>query len=174
MRLIAKVRGAIQRYGRLLSRPHRKATFISAAVIGATCLALAGIEFALHPSEAQEVAAGGLAWLIFLEALFIYGRQVWITDDYDRAAAAAAEAERVRQQAQREREARKAPVPSIASSYAILGLNVNANEAEIRTAFRRLVKRFHPDSGWYTRTANAEKFRRVQEAYAEIRNLKGF
>lgn len=50
--------------------------------------------------------------------------------------------------------------------YAILGINRAATEAEIKAAFRRLAKKFHPDSGG--RDGNASKFREVHAAYQRI------
>ena len=47
--------------------------------------------------------------------------------------------------------------------YEILGLNKTASEQEIRKAYRRLAKEFHPDRN---KAADAEtKFKEVQEAY---------
>ncbi len=95
-------------------------------------------------------------------------------DDHDKAERAAAEAERVRQVASRERKLRKMSPASAASSYSILELNENATDMEIKRAFRKLVKRYHPDRSRYSASANAEKFRQVQEAYAVLRDHRGF
>ena len=47
--------------------------------------------------------------------------------------------------------------------YEVLGVDKNASEAEIKSAFRRLAKQYHPD---VCKEANAEeKFKEVQEAY---------
>jgi hypothetical protein len=166
--LEAKVRRTIHNYVRLFVRPHRKATLITLAVIGAISV----ISAVVLRTEANGAIGIGLVYFTFFGLLATWGRQVWITDDYDKAAAAAAQAERVRQQAHRDRQANKIPPPSVASSYAILGLNENATDMEIKTAFRKLVKRYHPDRRSYSAAANTDKFRRVQEAYAEIRNAR--
>jgi hypothetical protein len=147
----------IRNYGRLFAPPHLKATVITLVTIYAVFIFL------------EAIAAGFVFGLIIL-----WGRQAWITIDYDKAEAAAAEAERVHQQAQREREARKIPPPRAAFSYDILGLGESATDAEIRTSFRKLVKRYHPDRSRYSKAANAEKFRQVQEAYAVIRKRRAF
>ncbi|GAB4243433.1 MAG: hypothetical protein Kow00109_19210 [Acidobacteriota bacterium] len=49
--------------------------------------------------------------------------------------------------------------------YQILGVDEDASSEEIRSAYRRLVRRYHPDLGG---DAEAEKFRRVQEAYETL------
>jgi DnaJ-class molecular chaperone with C-terminal Zn finger domain len=47
--------------------------------------------------------------------------------------------------------------------YAVLGVSPLATQEEIRHAYRKLVRRFHPDSG--SEEASAERFQEVQEAY---------
>ncbi len=174
MGLRARVQRTIRNYARLFAQPHRKATLITLGVAGAIFMVPAVIHALFHRAAARVDFAVGISYFVFFGAIIFCGRQVWITDDYDRAERAAAEAERVRQQAQREREARRIIPPSAASSYAILGLNENATDIDIKTSFRKLVKRYHPDRSRYSRAANAEKFRQVQEAYAEIRIHRGF
>lgn len=50
--------------------------------------------------------------------------------------------------------------------YEVLGVDKNASEAEIKSAFRRLAKQYHPD---VCKEANAEeKFKEVQEAYSVL------
>jgi curved DNA-binding protein CbpA len=48
--------------------------------------------------------------------------------------------------------------------YSILGLSRNATTAEIKTAYRRLVKLYHPDKNPNNPSA-VEKFRLIQDAY---------
>jgi hypothetical protein len=155
LRLRARTLRIIHNYSRLFAPPHLKATLFIMATVCAVFTFL------------QATAAG-----FVLALTFLWGRQVWITEDYNQAESAAANADRVHQQAQRERESRKIPPPRVAFSYDILGLSENATDPEIRTAFRKLVKRYHPDRSRYSKAANAEKFRQVQEAYADIRKRR--
>lgn len=50
------------------------------------------------------------------------------------------------------------------SYYAILGISSSATEDEIRSAYRRLAKEFHPDHY----EGGSEIFREIQEAYAVL------
>lgn len=45
--------------------------------------------------------------------------------------------------------------------HEILGVKPGASEADIKKAYRKLAKKFHPDSG----AASGEEFRRITEAY---------
>lgn len=47
--------------------------------------------------------------------------------------------------------------------YSILGVNRNANQDEIKKAFRKLSMKYHPDRG-----GNEEKFKQINEAYATL------
>jgi molecular chaperone DnaJ len=50
--------------------------------------------------------------------------------------------------------------------YEVLGISKTANEAEIKSAFRKLAKEYHPD---VSKDPNAEeKFKEIQEAYAVL------
>ncbi|GLB48259.1 molecular chaperone DjiA [Neptunitalea lumnitzerae] len=68
------------------------------------------------------------------------------------------------------------PVPP--NAYKVLDLETNATDAEVKTAYRNLVKKYHPDkviTGSDTVKKNAEmNFRRVQEAYEQIQKERGF
>jgi len=54
------------------------------------------------------------------------------------------------------------------SYFAILGISSGATADEIRSAYRRLAKEFHPD--YYE--GGSEKFRDIQEAYAVLGNSR--
>jgi len=51
--------------------------------------------------------------------------------------------------------------------YVILGLEHGASESEIKRAYRRLARRFHPDINPGDRTAEA-RFRQILEAYETL------
>ena len=54
------------------------------------------------------------------------------------------------------------------SYFAILGISSGATADEIRSAYRRLAKEFHPDHY----TGGSEKFRDIQEAYSVLGNSR--
>ena len=50
--------------------------------------------------------------------------------------------------------------------YEVLGVDKNASQDEIKSAFRKLAKKYHPD---VSKEPNAEeKFKEAQEAYAVL------
>jgi len=55
----------------------------------------------------------------------------------------------------------------VPSPYEVLGVDPGAGEAEIRRAYRRRVKRAHPDQG-----GSSTEFRAVQDAYEELTESK--
>jgi len=108
---------------------------------------------------------GVLIFVIFLIAfvwLIIWGREK-------------AEANRARATAHKIYEDLKANVRSTSSAttssekryYQILGLNPGASPEEIKEAFRRLAKQYHPDLAQTQeeRTRREEHFKRINEAY---------
>ncbi len=60
------------------------------------------------------------------------------------------------------------------SPYEILGVRENATEAEVKAAYRELVKKYHPDSYANNPLADlaAEKLKEINEAYDLIMNGK--
>ena len=60
----------------------------------------------------------------------------------------------------REREVRTEPVPYY---YRVLGVSKNATSEEIKDAYRRLAKIYHPDMG--TDPDTEKKFIEIQKAY---------
>ncbi|WP_116962954.1 DnaJ C-terminal domain-containing protein [Fastidiosibacter lacustris] len=54
--------------------------------------------------------------------------------------------------------------------YSILGIDKNASDAEIKKAYRRLAKKYHPDVS--TETNAEEKFKEVQDAYEVLKDSK--
>ena len=50
--------------------------------------------------------------------------------------------------------------------YEVLGVDKNATEADIKSAFRKLAKKYHPDVS--KEPDAAEKFKEAQEAYAVL------
>jgi curved DNA-binding protein CbpA len=54
--------------------------------------------------------------------------------------------------------------------YAVLGVPPDADEHMIRTAYRYLARRYHPDRG---EGSSAEKFRLIQQAYETLIKTAG-
>ena len=52
--------------------------------------------------------------------------------------------------------------------YEVLGVNKNATDDELKKAFRRMAKKYHPDANQNNKKEAEEKFKEVQEAYDEI------
>ena len=50
--------------------------------------------------------------------------------------------------------------------YEVLGVDKSASQAEIKSAFRKLAKKYHPDVS--KEPDAAEKFKEAQEAYAVL------
>ncbi|HEY4799491.1 MAG TPA: TerB family tellurite resistance protein [Bacteroidia bacterium] len=63
------------------------------------------------------------------------------------------------------------------SDYKILEVDENANDEEIKKAYRKMALKFHPDKvaqeGEEVQRAATEKFKRVQEAYENIKKKRG-
>ncbi len=70
-------------------------------------------------------------------------------------------------------------VKEVNRSFAVLGLDETATDAEIKKQYRKLVSEYHPDKieakglpEEFIKFAN-EKFREIQEAYDEIKSQRG-
>ncbi len=63
------------------------------------------------------------------------------------------------------------------AAYQILEISENATDAEVKNAYRRMAKKYHPDKlnhlGENFKKAATEKFQNVQEAYETIKKQRG-
>ena len=63
------------------------------------------------------------------------------------------------------------------SAYAVLEISPNATDEEVKTAYRRMAMKNHPDKvaslGEDVQKAAEEKFRKIQEAYETIKKERG-
>lgn len=63
------------------------------------------------------------------------------------------------------------------SAYTILEIDKNASDAEVKKAYRKMAKKYHPDKLGHMdeayRKGAEEKFRKVQEAYEQIQKERG-
>ncbi len=57
---------------------------------------------------------------------------------------------------------------------ALLGVDKIASEEQVKTAFRKKALEFHPDTSELPKAEAEEKFRQINEAYAYIRDYKGW
>ncbi len=55
--------------------------------------------------------------------------------------------------------------------HATLGVSASASDEELRTAYRRLVQRHHPDHNGGS-AESARRFTEIQEAYAQVRVMR--
>ena len=64
------------------------------------------------------------------------------------------------------------------SAYKILEIERSATNAEVKTAYRTMVKKYHPDKLQHMDEAHQkggeEKFKKVQEAYEQLQKERGF
>ena len=59
------------------------------------------------------------------------------------------------------------------SYYAILGLHPSASAIEIRNAYRKLSKRYHPDTTNFSPEVATKQFQQLNEAYGTLSNPEG-
>ena len=60
---------------------------------------------------------------------------------------------------------------SLSKSFSVLGVSQGASLAQIKSAYRTLVKKYHPDRAKRQGVSEkfaSERFRQIQEAYEEI------
>ena len=66
---------------------------------------------------------------------------------------------------------------SVDAAYAILEISVTASDEEVKSAYRRMAMKHHPDKvatlGPDVQKAAEEKFRKIQEAYETIKRQRG-
>jgi curved DNA-binding protein CbpA len=62
-------------------------------------------------------------------------------------------------------------VAPVSDPYTTLGVSPSASEAEVRSAYRRMVQLHHPDHNGGS-PDSARRFEEVQDAYARIRTLR--
>ena len=60
-----------------------------------------------------------------------------------------------------------------ADPYQVLGVSHNASEEDIRQAYRRLAKQYHPDLNPGDAYA-AQKMNEINQAYEQIKNPKAY
>lgn len=67
--------------------------------------------------------------------------------------------------------------PSMSSSYAILEIDKSASDDEVKKAYRKMAKKYHPDKvaalGPEFQKAAKEKFQKVQQAYETVKKARG-
>lgn len=68
-------------------------------------------------------------------------------------------------------------IPSTDSSYKILEIDSSASDGDVKRAYRRMARKYHPDTvnhlgEDFRKTAN-DKFRKVNEAYEAIKKERG-
>ena len=56
------------------------------------------------------------------------------------------------------------------SLYETLGVSTSASEAEIKKAYRKLARQYHPDVN--DSPDSEERFKEINEAFMSIKNLK--
>ena len=56
--------------------------------------------------------------------------------------------------------------------YEILGVQRGASEEEIKKAYKRLSRKYHPDANLDNPKAAEEKFKQIQQAYQQVMKEK--
>ena len=67
---------------------------------------------------------------------------------------------------------------NLENSYSILGVTKNATNEEVKKAYRKIIKKYHPDKlidvGADVMKMAKDKFQSVQDAYQKIKLNRGF
>ena len=65
------------------------------------------------------------------------------------------------------------PARETISSYAVLGIDEDSSDAEVRQAYRKMAKLYHPDlHEGYDKTWATERFRKATDAYENIKRIR--
>jgi DnaJ like chaperone protein len=68
-------------------------------------------------------------------------------------------------------------VKNAESSYQVLGISINSTDEEIKKAYRKLAKEYHPDKVSYLgeefKKSAEEKFKKINDAYETIKKGRG-
>ena len=68
--------------------------------------------------------------------------------------------------------------PEPVSAYEVLGISTDATEDEVKTAYRKLAMKHHPDrvasQGQDAQKKAEMEFRKINEAYESIKKYRGF
>lgn len=65
------------------------------------------------------------------------------------------------------------PAKEAVSSYAVLGIDEDSSDAEVRQAYRKMAKLYHPDlHEGYDKTWATERFRKATDAYENIKRIR--
>jgi hypothetical protein len=77
------------------------------------------------------------------------------------------------QQQQQRQQSQRQNTFSRKDDYAILGIARSATDAEVKSAYRRLAKQWHPDAN-EDKAAATEKMKEINASYANIKSARGF
>ena len=113
--------------------------------------------------------------ITFIDNIFLPNEKIVLTNIAKAIGLSQYDFDRIISQAQQKKTYTKTTrYVSVSNYYSVLGVNENANESELKKAYRKLVLKYHPDRTKIEAKKAAQKFQEVQEAYDKIRELKGF
>ena len=80
-------------------------------------------------------------------------------------------------QGSRNRTGSQSSAIGVSASYRILEIEKSVTDADVKKAYRKMAKKYHPDKvtalGPEFQTAAKEKFQKVQQAYEEVKSARG-